>query len=97
MPHQLTGGGAAYGPSDYWSFHTDHRLDRWHHSHRFEDAVLPYREHPGRCDAEHEVENLADGVDNLRAELEILRDEFHKLDERMDFTERLLEPPKTEE
>ncbi len=47
--------------------------------------------------AEHEVEHLADGVDNLRAELELLRDEFHKLDERMDFTERLLEPPKTEE
>ena len=44
-----------------------------------------------------EVEHLADGVDNLRAELELLRDEFHKLDERMDFTERLLEPPKTEE
>ena len=47
--------------------------------------------------ADPEVEHLADGVDNLRAELELLRDEFHKLDERMDFTERLLEPPKTEE
>ena len=47
--------------------------------------------------AGEEVEHLADGVDNLRAEVEMLRDEFHKLDERMDFTERLLERPKTEE
>jgi len=44
-----------------------------------------------------EVEHLADGVDNMRAEVEMLRDELHKLDERMDFTERLLERPKTEE
>ena len=47
--------------------------------------------------AQQEVEHLANGVDNLRAEVELLRDEFHKLDERMDFTERLLERPKTEE
>ena len=47
--------------------------------------------------AGEEVEHLADSVDNLRAEVEMLRDEFHKLDERMDFTERLLERPKTEE
>ena len=44
-----------------------------------------------------EVEHLAVAVDNLTAEVELLRDEFHKLDERMDFTERLLERPKTEE
>jgi hypothetical protein len=48
-------------------------------------------------DGRQEVEHLADGVDSLRAEVEMLRDEFHKLDERMDFTERLLERPKTEE
>ncbi len=44
-----------------------------------------------------DVEQLADGVDNLRAEVELLRNEFHELNERMDFTERLLERPKTEE
>ncbi len=47
--------------------------------------------------SQQEGEHLADGVDSLRAEVELLRDEFHKLDERMDFTERLLERPKTEE
>ena len=46
---------------------------------------------------QREVEYLTDTVDNLRAEVELLRDEFGKLDERMDFTERLLERPKTEE
>ena len=44
-----------------------------------------------------EVEHLSDTVDHLRAEVELLRDEFAKIDERMDFTERLLERPKTEE
>ncbi len=50
-----------------------------------------------RVEGGQEAEHLADGVDNLRAEVDLLRDEFHKLDERMDFTERLLDPPKTEE
>jgi len=44
-----------------------------------------------------EVEHLSNTVDNLRAEVELLRDEFGKIDERMEFTERLLERPKTEE
>ena len=47
--------------------------------------------------AQQDVEHLADGVDNLRAEVELLRNEFVELNERMDFTERLLERPKTEE
>lgn len=47
--------------------------------------------------AEQEVEHLTDTVDSLRAEVELLREEFRELDERMDFTERLLERPKTEE
>ena len=46
---------------------------------------------------QQEAEYLADAVDNLRTEVELLREEFLKLDERMDFTERLLERPKTEE
>ncbi len=50
-----------------------------------------------RGGAQQDVEQLADGVDNLRAEVELLRNEFHELNERMDFTERLLERPKTEE
>ena len=44
-----------------------------------------------------EVEHLADAVDNLTAEVELLRTEFLELNERVDFTERLLERPKTEE
>ena len=47
--------------------------------------------------AQQEVEHLADAVDNLRAELGLLRDEFVEINERMDFTERLLERPKTED
>ena len=47
--------------------------------------------------APQEVEQLADAVDNLRTELGLLRDEFVEINERMDFTERLLERPKTEE
>ncbi len=50
-----------------------------------------------RGGTQEDVEHLADGVDNLRAEVELLRNEFHELNERMDFTERLLERPKTEE
>ncbi len=46
---------------------------------------------------QQEAEYLADAVDNLRTEVELLREEFLKLDERMDFTERLLERPKTGE
>ena len=44
-----------------------------------------------------EVEQLAEAVDNLSAEVELLRTEHLELNERMDFTERLLERPKTEE
>ena len=47
--------------------------------------------------APQEGEQLADAVDNLRNEVGLLRDEFLELNERMDFTERLLERPKTEE
>ncbi len=43
-----------------------------------------------------EVERLADTVDNLHAELGLLREDFRALNERVDFTERLLERPKTE-
>ena len=45
--------------------------------------------------APQEVERLADAVDNLRAEVGLLRDEFLELNERVDFTERLLERPKS--
>jgi len=44
-----------------------------------------------------EVERLAETVDSLRSEIALLHDEFHQLNERVDFTERLLEGPKTEE
>ncbi len=47
--------------------------------------------------SQQEGEHLADAVDDLRAEFGLLRDEVEKLDERVDFTERLLERPKTEE
>ena len=47
--------------------------------------------------APQEVEQLADAVDDLRAEFGLLRDEFLELNERVGFTERLLERPKTEE
>ena len=40
--------------------------------------------------AQQEVQHLADTVENLRAEVE-------QLNERMEFTERLLQRPKTEE
>ena len=46
---------------------------------------------------QQEVERLAEAVDNLRAEVGLLSDEFREINERMDFTERLLERPKTEE
>ena len=44
--------------------------------------------------SQQEVEHLADAVDNLRSEVELLRTEFVEINERMDFTERLLERPK---
>ena len=44
-----------------------------------------------------EVERLSDTVDNLRAELGLLREDFRELNERVDFTERLLERPKPDE
>ena len=46
---------------------------------------------------DQEVERLAETVDSLRTEIALLADEFHQLNERVDFTERLLEGPKTEE
>ena len=47
--------------------------------------------------AQPEVEHLADAVDNLRTEFGLLHSEVEKLNERVEFTERLLERPKTEE
>ena len=47
--------------------------------------------------AQQHVKHLAAAVDNLGAEFELLRNEFHELNERVDFTERLLERPETEE
>ena len=47
--------------------------------------------------SQQEGEHLADAVGDLRAEFGLLRDEVEKLNERVDFTERLLERPKTEE
>ena len=44
-----------------------------------------------------EVERLAEAVDGLRSEIALLHDENHRLNERVDFTERLLEGPKKEE
>jgi len=46
---------------------------------------------------DQEVERLAETVDSLRTEIAVLHDEFHQLNERVDFTERLLERPKTGE
>ncbi len=47
--------------------------------------------------AQQEGEHLADTVDNLGAEVGLLRSEVLELNERVEFTERLLERPKTEE
>ncbi len=41
-------------------------------------------------------EHLPAAVDNLRAEVELMREEFRELNDRVDFAERLLERPKTE-
>ena len=50
-----------------------------------------------RVSGGEEVEQLANAMDNLSAEVELLRTEHLELNERVDFTERLLERPKTEE
>ena len=47
--------------------------------------------------AQQDAERLTDAVDNLRSEVGLLSDEVREISERMDFTERLLERPKTEE
>lgn len=43
---------------------------------------------------EQDVARLADSVDSLHAEVGFLRDQFLQLNERVEFTERLLERPK---
>lgn len=43
-----------------------------------------------------EVEQLTDTVKALRDEVQVLRDGFLELNERVEFTERLLERPKTD-
>lgn len=45
--------------------------------------------------AQQEVERLADPVDIMRDEVRVLREEFLELNERMEFTECLLERPKS--
>ncbi len=57
----------------------------------------PHIEETRLGDGGQEVEQLTETVDDLRAELGLLRGEFADLNERVDFTERLLERPKTEE
>ncbi len=59
---------------------------------------MHYRQQDKRVSgsSQQEGQQLAAAVDNLTAEFELLRNEVNKLDERMDFTERLLERPKTE-
>ncbi len=44
---------------------------------------------------QQDVERMADAVDTLRDEVQLLRDQHLELNERMDFTERLLERPKS--
>ena len=44
--------------------------------------------------AQQDVERLADALDSLRDEVRLMQDEFVELNERMEFTERLLERPK---
>ena len=46
---------------------------------------------------QQEVKRLAGAVEHLSAEVELLRAEYLQLNERVDFTERLLESPETEE
>ena len=47
--------------------------------------------------AQQEVERLTETVDNLNAQIELLHSEFHELNQRIEFTERLLELPEAEE
>lgn len=47
--------------------------------------------------AQQDVERLADAVDKLRTEVGLLRDGFLELNERVEFTERLLERPRSGE
>ena len=46
--------------------------------------------------SQQEVEHLAGAVDNLRTEFGLLRGEVLELNERVEFSGRLLERPKTE-
>ena len=46
--------------------------------------------------AHQDVERLADAVDAVHDEVRILREQFIELHERVEFTERLLERPKTD-
>jgi len=62
---------------------------KMHYSHMQETRIS--------SGGDQEVERLAETVDSLRAEIAVLHDEFHQLNERVDFTERLLEGPKKEE
>lgn len=50
----------------------------------------------GSGTAQEDVERLADAVDRLHGEVGLLRDQFLELNERVEFTERLLERPKAE-
>ncbi len=47
--------------------------------------------------AQQDVERLADAEDKLRSEVGLLRDGFLELNERVEFTERLLERPRSTE
>ncbi len=46
--------------------------------------------------AQQDVERLTEAVDNLSAQVGLLRDQFLELNERVEFTERLLERPRSE-
>ncbi len=50
----------------------------------------------GHSDEDSERERLAEALDSLRDEVSIMREEVLSINERMDFTERLLERPKTD-
>jgi hypothetical protein len=44
-----------------------------------------------------EVERLTEAVDSLRDEIRIMREEVLSINDRVEFTERLLERPRAEE
>jgi len=46
--------------------------------------------------AHQDVERLTEAVDTVRDEVRVLREDFLELHERVEFTERLLERPKTD-